>query len=184
MPGATTPDNIVFPVEGDAIDPLNGWFAQQAASTQAALTALRGDFEEPELPAPISSMGNAVQAITATAWADIPNMSAVTLDLPRPCWVTLSFGAWITATAGDTRAGVRVTGATSISENQLDAGGPSTAWGQVLYTTPTGTRQGNSVRTVRLNAGTNTISGRAYRNGSGTNQVNYSSLQVAPLRWA
>ena len=185
MPGTTTPDNISFPVVGDTMTPLNAWFAQQAADVQAALTAMRTEFSKPPVPAPMSSQGANVQTVTATAWADLPNLPAINLVLPAACWVTIDFGAWLTASSGDVRASARVTGATTLGETQLEVGGSTTAWGQVLYSNgTTSTRQGGSHRTVRLNAGTNTITGRAYRNGSGTQQANYSTLQVSPLRWA
>lgn len=185
MPGSTTPDAIVFPVQGDKMAPLETWFAQQAASVQTAISDLRSDLELPDLPFPLSEQGANVQGVTATAWADLPNLAAISLTLSRPCWVTITFGAWMAANAGDVRATSRVTGATTLGETQLEVGGPTNGWGQVLYTNnTTGSRQSASVRTVRLNAGTNTITARAYRTGSGTQQVNYATLQVAPLRWA
>ena len=185
MPGSTTPDAVIFPVAGDNLAPLESWFAQLAATTQTALSNLRTEVTKPDLPFPISEQGANVQAITATAWADLPNMPSISLTLPNPCWVTITFGAWLAAAAADVRASARVTGATTLSETQLEVGGPATAWGQVLYSNnTTSTRQSSSVRTVRLNAGTNTITARAYRTGSGVQQVNYSTLQVAPIRWA
>ena len=185
MPGATTPDSIVYPVTGDVMAPLNSWFAQLAASTQTAMTALRAELVEPDLPDPMSIKGNDVQAVTATAWANLPGAAAISLTLPQACWVTITVGAWIVATQGHTRASASVTGATTLAETQLEVGGSSSAWGQVLYTdTTSATRQSSGVRTVRLNAGANSIQLRAYRGGTGVNQVNYSTLQVAPLRWA
>lgn len=185
MPGTTTPDNIQFPVAGDNMAPLESWFAQQAASVQTALDNLRAEAVLPDLPFPQSVNGDTVRNITSSTWADLPGMPAITLDLPNPCWVTIVFGAWVNAPTGDVRASARVTGATTLGETQVEVGGVTTSWGQVLYTNGTsGTRQSNSVRTVRLNAGVNTIRARAYRNGSGVQQVNYSTMQVSPLRWA
>lgn len=186
MPGSTTPDGVVFPVAGDRIAPLETWFAQQAGSVQTALNSIRNELTVPPLPVPQSVQGATVQSITATSWANLPNMASISLNLPHPCWVTIVFGAWMVATASDTRASVRVTGATTLSETQLEVGGSATAWGQVLYTNnTTGSRQSSSVRTVRLNAGNNTITARAYRTASGgSNSVNYSTMQVSPIRWA
>lgn len=185
MPAQTTPDSIVYPVLGDIMEPLNGWFAQQAASVQTALTAMRNEFDQDPLPDPISRKGADVQAVTATAWADLPNLAAITLTLPQACWVTIVMGAWITTSAGTIRSAPRVTGATTLGESQLEVGGDASAWGQVLYSdATTGTRQASSSRMVRLNAGANIITPRAYRTGAGTSQVNYSTLQVSPVRWA
>lgn len=184
MPG-TTGRGIVFPVKGDKMAPLAGWFAQQAASVNDALDDVYSEFEVPDYPAPQSIQGATVQAVTATAWADLPNAPAITLELPRACWVTIVHGAWMASgnTAGDVRGASAVTGATTLNENQLEVGGPATAWGQVMYTTGAGTRQQSGTRFVRLNAGVNTIKLRAYGSG-GSKNMNYSTLQVSPVRWA
>jgi hypothetical protein len=185
MPANTTPDNIIYPAGGDNLNPLKSWFAQLATSVQAALTALRAEAVKPALPNPISIKGANVQAITSTAWADLPNITAATLNLTAPAWVQITVGAWATASAGDTRISAAVSGATTLGESQLEVGGDNASWGQVIFTdSTTGSRQSASVRIVRLNAGTNTIKVRAYRNGSGTNQSNYTTLQVTPIRWA
>lgn len=186
MPTYTDPDAIASPVNGDKMGPLAAWFQLQAASVQAALTALRSDVEVPEYPEPLSVQGPTTQAVTATSWADLPGADAITLELPQACWVEIIHGAWMssTSTGGDVRGSSRVTGATTLSENQLEVGGPSSAWGQVMYTGGMlGTRQCSGTRFVRLNAGTNTIRLRAYGSGTGKG-MNYSTLQVTPIRWA
>lgn len=186
MPAETTPDGIGYPVIGDNMTPLAGWFAQQAADVQAALTALREEIALPPLPAPVSARGSNVAVVTSTAWADLPGSSPLSLELPRACWVNINFGAWVACDTGDVRASVRVTGATALGETQIEVGGDASAWGQVLFASAgQGNIQASSIRTVRLNAGTNTIQVRAYRTGAaGTQVVNYSTLQVTPTRWA
>jgi hypothetical protein len=125
------------------------------------------------------------QAVTVTSFGDLPNMGTATLVLPAAAWVQITLSAWVYATAGETRASVAVSGATTLGESQGEVGGVTNAWGHVLYTnTTTTTNQGTSLRVVRLNAGTNTIKVRAYRSGAGTNQVNYATLAVTPIRWA
>lgn len=187
MPANTSPDNLSYPVEGDNIAPLQTWFATLAGNVQAALTALRAEAVQPELPFPQTVVGNSVQAITSTAWADLAGISAITLTLTRPAWVQIDVGAWMVAAAGDSRVSVQVSGATSLSESQTEVGGGAGAWGQVIYAAAAaGTRQQTLTRTVRLNAGTNTIKVRAYRTGGSNTQnfANYSTMTVAPLRWA
>jgi len=185
MPGSTTPDEIIFPVAGDNLAPLESWFAQQAATTQTAISNLRTEVVKPDLPFPLSEQGASSQAVTATAWADLPNMPSITLTLANPCWVTIVLGARLNGASGQVIASARVTGATTLSETQLEVGGPATAFGQVMYTdSSTATRQASSIRTVRLNAGTNTITFRAYRTGSGTVKCDYATMQVSPIRWA
>lgn len=184
MPGSTD-RGIVFPVKGDIMEPLAGWFAQQAASVDDAIDDIYEEFEVPEYPDPKSIQGAVNQAVTATAWADLPNAPAISLTLPRACWVTIVHGAWMasTNTSGDVRGSSSVSGATVLSESQLEVGGATTAWGQVMYTTGVGTRQQSGTRFVRLNAGENVIKLRAYGTGGGK-AMNYSTLQVSPVRWA
>ena len=188
MPSETS-RGITYPVIGDAMQPLPGWFATLASTTNDAIDDVYDTLELPDYPAPQSIEGATTQPIAATAWADLPNAPAITLDLPRACWVTIVAGAWLqTSGTGDLRVSARVTGATTLGETQLQVGGPTSAWGQVMYTSSNsvGTQQNSSTRFVRLNAGSNVIQLRAYRNGGATNtkSVNYSTLQVSPVRWA
>lgn len=185
MPGSTTPDGIAYPVVGDKMGKLAPWFASLASSVQTALDALRADAVRPVVPAPKSAIHGAAVAISATAWADTPSIPAITLTLERPCWVLITHAAWMVSTSGDTRYSSAVSGATTLSETQLEVGGPASGWGQVLFAdSTTGTRQSSGSRVVRLNAGTNTIKARAYRSGGGTHAANYPTLQVSPLYWA
>lgn len=182
-----TPEGIIYPVNGDSMTPLAPWFAQLASSADEAIYNLRLELDKPALPDPQSVEGASMQDVTATAWADLPNANAITLELIDACWVQISHSAWLQSTVGDLRVSSRVTGATTLAENQLQVGGPNTAWGQVLYQAANpGTNQGSGSRIVRLNPGTNTIRLRAYRSGTsgGTRRANYSTLQVTPLRWA
>lgn len=186
MPANTSPDNLPYPVVGDNLNPLRTWFSLLASAVQTALTNLRAEAVKPALPAPVSVKGNNTQAVTATSWADLPNIAAATLNLPQACWVQITVGAWVVATAGDVRISANVTGATTLGESQIEVGGDSSSWGQVMYAAAdTGTRHATSTRVVRLNAGTNTIRVRAYRTSTGgTVGSNYTTLQVAPLYWA
>lgn len=183
MPG-TTSRGIIFPVNTDVMQPLAGWFAQQAASVNDALDEAYSEFEVPEIPYPLSSSLFGIKNITATAWADIPEMDEITLDLPRAAWVNIALATWVSAPSGEVRVSSRVTGATTLSESQLEVGGVN-AFGQIVYTrNTTGTVQGSSLRTVRLNAGTNVITPRAYGALGGVKDVRYTCLQVTVTRWA
>lgn len=184
MPANTTPDNIPYPVAGDVIVPLRTWFANLASGTQTAISNLRTELAVPALPAPISGQGNDQQAVTASSWADLPGFTAITLTTSRPVWVTINIGAWLVSLGGSVRVSARVTGATTLGETQLEVGGPTTAWGQVLYLAANAMAGSTTAtRTVRLNAGTNTIQMRAYRETTAENRCNYSTLQVSPIRW-
>lgn len=186
MPG-TTAEGFQFPVAGDVMEPLNAWFALLASSGDTAVANLRTQLAQDPLPAPLTIKGADTQAVTATAWTDLPNAGPITLTLARACWVNIVHGAWLTSTVGDIRFSSRVTGATTLGESQVEVGGDASAWGQVGYTSGTaGITQASGTRFVRLNAGTNTIQLRAYLAGgtTGTRRANYSTLQVAPIRWA
>ena len=185
MPATTTPDGIPYPVVGDKVGPLEKLFESLASGVQTALTNLRNETVAVPIPDPISIVGASIQAVSETAFADLPGITAIGLTLPAPAWVRIDLGSWVVSTAGDTRVSVRVTGATTLSETQLEVGGPTGGWGQVIYAAASpSTRQQSVSRIVRMNAGTNNVAVRAYRTGSGNHNANYTTLQVTPLRWA
>lgn len=186
MPGSTSPDGITYPVVGDKMSPLATWFAGLATTAQDAISALRGELAVPEYPDPESRKGQDQLFWPHTTWTDLTGIEPITLELERACWVTITVGAWLVAeTNGDIRASARVTGATSLGESQLEVGGDPSAWGQVLFlTSGSASGQASATRQVRLNAGINTITMRAYQTGSGTRMVNYATMQVSPIRWA
>lgn len=185
MPGTTTPDGIQYPVVGDKMGKLAPWFASLASSVQTAITALRAEAVKPVVPAPKSALFNGNVTVTATSWANLPSIPAVTLTLEKPCWVLITHGGRLLAGTGAIVFSSNVSGATTLGETQLEVGGTAGGFGQVPYGDgSTSTRQSSGTRVVRLNAGTNTIRARGYRVGSGTQQVNYPTIQVAPLYWA
>lgn len=134
------------------------------------------------LPDPIRSMGitGGSTIITATAWAVIPSLSPITLVLPAPAWVDLRLGSWLGASTGNVRAGISVSGATTITEDE------SGQWGNVMYAQDlNGPASGAWIGKARLlNAGTNIITARAYKAATGTCVANYPILEAFPLRWA
>lgn len=185
MPATTTPDGIPYPVPGDKMGPVETLFQALASGVQTALTNLRNETVSVPLPDPISNVGASTQAVSETAFADLPGISAIGLTLPAPAWVRIDLGSWVIATQGDTRISVRVTGATTLSETQLEVGGPTGGWGQVIYAAASpSTRQQSVSRIIRMNAGVNNVAVRAYRTGGGSHNSNYTTLQVTPLRWA
>lgn len=185
MPASTTPDSIVYPVVTDRMGPVEKLFEALASSVQTAITNLRKETVDKPLPAPVSQIGRDVISVSATTWSDLPNISTVSLNLSAPAWVSIDVGSWVIATSGDTRVSARVTGATTLSETQMEVGGATTCWGQVIYAAGSpSTRQQNSHRVVRLNAGNNVIAVRAYKSGGGSHNSNYTTLQVTPIRWA
>jgi len=141
------------------------------------------------VPEPFSLARTAdVNAITSTSvFGQVVSGMSTNIVVPagRALWVTITFGAWVTATAGETRAGIRLSGATVLEPQDGITG--STSWGQTLYASASdgsGTFQQSMTKTVKLLAGTTTIEARAYQAGGGTHQVNYPVIDVIPQRWA
>lgn len=143
-----------------------------------------------ELPDPQGVIHpSSTQEITATSWANLPDMPTITLDLTRDAWVQINLGAWLATSSSvtDVRASFIVTGATTTVEVPGSQSYGVASWGQVLYkslASGTGTAQHTLTRVYKLNAGSNTITARAYRTGGSLAQTNYVSMNVTPLRWA
>lgn len=143
-----------------------------------------------ELPDPQGALLPASpQAISATSWANIPNMPTISLDLTRDAWVQITLGAWLTSSGSNTdvRASFIVSGATTTVEVPGSEPYGAYTWGQVLYkalATGSGTEGGTISRVYKLNAGSNTITARAYRTGAATAETNYVTMNAIPLRWA
>lgn len=134
------------------------------------------------LPEPQTVTYSNTQAITAASWTAIPNLPTVTLILPYACWITLQVSAWTSAASGDVRMGASVSGATTLIPNEMTPGGVA-HWGVTAINAGV-TVQTNAIRTVKLNAGTNIITGSAYRTGAGAVNTNYPVLSVIAVRWA
>lgn len=182
--GNTSPDNITYPDAVDLVGDVQPDFVVLANSVQTAITDLRGDINLElndlfALPAPITQVGNDVQAITATSWAVIPGFTAINLNLVRPAWVEVTLGAWCVASAGEIRGGIALTGATTQTPSQPN-------WGNTIYQSfdNTNTVSQQVTKTVLCGAGTTTFTPQAYQLGGGTKQFNYTVMQVVPLRYS
>lgn len=179
----TSPDAITFPDTVDRVGQIQPHLATMAASVQAAITDVRNDTDADfadifALPAGAISTGASVQAISATAWAAIPNITSISMNFTRPAWVMATFGAWMVASTGDLRGGIALSGATVQAPNVP-------GWGQTLYLGGVaGTVQNTCQKLVLVGAGTTTFQAQAYQSGGGTKQMNYTTLQVVPIRWA
>jgi hypothetical protein len=134
------------------------------------------------IPAAASVNGAAINAITATAWADFPGTS-VTLNMTfaASTLTRIGFGAWFSkASAIDVRVGAKVTGAAAgvagASESQPN-------WGAVLMSGADSDHDGGAFacKTITCPAGASTFTLRAYV-ASGSINVNYPFLEVVPIR--
>ena len=135
------------------------------------------------LPALQTVSNNINETITATAWTGLPTPVSISLTLAAPAIVQVSLGGWLTASAGDTRCGVALSGATV--QDALTVDGAAASWGATLYKATGGssTEQQSFTRLYQCNAGTTVFDVQAYQSGGGTHQVNNPVLQVLPVRY-
>lgn len=130
------------------------------------------------LPDPMYAQFTTVPAlITATTWALMPGMPDIDVTLPSAAWCQITLSSWLNS-GSDLRVGIRLQGATSQSDASW--GG---RWGRVLRKTA-GYEQMSVTFVEKLNAGMTEVQVMAYRAGSGSDSHNYTTLEVAPLRWA
>lgn len=136
------------------------------------------------LPDPVVATSPATtNTIVATTFAPLPGGDlTVSLVLTRPAWVHVELSAWLIKTAAsDLRAGVRLTGATALTEE-------TPTWSQVLYSgTPFAAAGATATasKVVKFLAGTTVAQMRAYlATVAGTSQVNYGRITLTPLRWS
>lgn len=139
------------------------------------------------LPAPVRYAPGSTHTVAATAWGTtLPGTVAQSITVSQPTWVLVTFGAWIVASAGETRAGVSLGGATVVTPPNYQQDGivGSGAWGQTLIlqsSDATGSGQRTQQRAYLLAAGTTTFTIEAYLATAGTHQVNYPVLEIVPL---
>lgn len=179
--GNTSPDNIVYPDATGQVGNVQADMVTMANSVQAAITDLRADVNSElndfyNMPTPVTRTGASVQGVTATSWANLPNISNISFNFSRPCWVQVTLGAWVVATVGEIRAGINVSGATTQPPNQP-------GWGNTIYQSfdNANTVSQQVTKLILCNAGTTTFTAQAYQAGGGTKQLNYSVLMAAPL---
>lgn len=142
----------------------------------------------PALPDPVRYAPGTTHTPAATAWGTmLPGTAVQSITVVRPTWVLVTFGAWMISTAGETRAGISLGGATVVSPPSAQQGGVvgSGAWGQTLYASAADTSTASGQRAMQrvylLNTGTTTFTIEAYIATAGTKGVNYPVLEITPL---
>jgi hypothetical protein len=139
------------------------------------------------MPAAVRYAPGNVNTVAATAWGTtLPGTVAQSITVSQPTWVLVTLGAWMVASAGETRAGVSLGGATVVTppNYQQDGVVGSGAWGQtiVVYANDfNGSAQRSQQRAYLLAPGTTTFTIEAYLATAGTHQVNYPVLEILPL---
>jgi hypothetical protein len=162
------------------------WRRTNYNGTWTAWTLLAGPVNT--LPAAVRYAPGNVNTIAATSWGTIvPSTTPQSITVSQPTWVLVTFGAWMQASAGETRAGISLSGATTLSPPNYQQDGVigSGAWGQTLYMAVSdiaaGSGQRSSQRVYLLNPGTTTFTMEAYMATAGAHAVNYPVLEIIPL---
>lgn len=152
----------------------------------ALLAGAPVDVTDFSLPDTVGGFGNGTNEINATAWTALPTTPlAVDITNPHPtaemlCLVTL--GAWGIVGTSDARVSIAMSGAANVAAG-IGGGGPI-GWGEVLQITGSTSEQQQAVWPVELPPGTTTLTVVAYVSADGgTQQVNYPTLRVIPLRY-
>lgn len=143
------------------------------------------------LPIPAQAYANGVNTIVSAAntWADLPTIAcAVSITNPHPtapmlCLVTWS--AWLSVTtSSEVRVAPRVSGSTTITAGP---GGIAYGWGQIPRadtTTGYGSKGGSGYVQLPASVTAATFTLQAFRvAATGTQQVNYSVMEICPLRF-
>jgi hypothetical protein len=143
------------------------------------------------LPDEVAGYSGGTNTITATTFTDLPtNACAVSITNPHPTadmLVAVHCGHWINlpASAAFTRTCPRVSGSITIAAGVTSVGGGHAGWGMVCGSNVQGNAQHSGYATYTLPPGTATFTMQAYKDSAaaGTHQVNYSVIQITPLRY-
>lgn len=139
-----------------------------------------------DLPDVVTAFGNGTNTITATSFSVLPTTTCTAaITNPHPtanmlCIVT--YGAWMVATTNDCRMALDFSGATVIAAGI--GGGAAIGYGEVPITsTATGSMHRQATITVGLAPGATTVKTYGMRTTSGTQNINYPTIRIIPLRY-
>lgn len=143
------------------------------------------------LPANQSASGGGTNNVTAAVnvWQDLTSAPAsVSMTNPSADFdlvVNVHFGAWMSASAGDVRMGLVLSGGLTVATP-----GPGVnnviGWGLLPMTSQTTTDQHMGFMQVTIPAGAAAVTFKAWglrTNGAATAQVNYPSINLVPDRF-
>lgn len=143
------------------------------------------------LPANQSATGGGVNSVTAAVnvWQDLTAFPAsVVMTNPSTDFdlvVNVHFGAWMSASAGDVRMGIVLSGGLTVATP-----GPGVnnviGWGLLPTTSQTTVDQHNGFMQVIIPAGAAAVTFKAWgmrTNSGATAQVNYPSINLVPDRF-
>lgn len=136
-----------------------------------------------DLPDVATGFGSGANTITSATFAPLPTIqctAAITNAHPSAnmlCLVT--YGAWMSASTGDVRMSLDVSGALTIAPGI--GGGAAIGWGEVPMSASTANAQFSATFTAQIPPGTTTFKTYALRTGAGTVACNYPTIRLVPL---
>jgi hypothetical protein len=143
------------------------------------------------LPANVGGYGNGINTLAggAAAWTAMPSFP-IALQMTNPSAdfdlvVNVFFGAWMSASAGDVRMGIVLSGGLTVTPPAPGANQPA-GWGQMPMTSQTTADQHMGFMQVVIPAGAATVTFTAHgarSNGTANAQVNYPTINLVPDRF-
>lgn len=134
---------------------------------------------------------NAVAIAATSGFANLAGTN-LTVNLPRKALVKIHLNSWCTIGSFSSgtvflRAGVAVSGATTVTPTEGIPESGTSDWGGVLYFSAGssgGGHQKSSMRLVELNAGSNTFNIQAYKSSAPVAMsLSYSYYIIEVVRW-
>lgn len=142
-----------------------------------------------DIPDVVTAFGNGTNTIVSATFAVLPSVACTAvITNPHPTanmLALVTYGAWMTVSAGDVRISLDISGALTIAAGI--GGAAAIGWGEIpIVSLPTGaTSSGSQQRqatiTVSLPPGATTFKTYALRTGAGVVAVNYPTIRVVPL---
>ena len=138
-------------------------------------------------PGVVTDFGNGTNTISATSFSVLPGTpcsASITNPHPTASMLTLvSYGAWLVATTNTVRISLDITGSVTIAAGSI-GGGAAAGYGEIPYLNAApGGGQNAATITVEVPPGTATFEMWAMRTTSGSQQVNYPTIRLVPLRY-
>jgi hypothetical protein len=170
------------PVEG-----MSCWLADINAETIYTGSQWITIWPVPALPAIAEAHDGSGRTVTATSWAAIPAGTAscsITNPGPYTLECDVYYGAWMIVTASDLRICPVASGGVTLGAGP---GGICLDWGQILLSSAAASTPGTAYGHFSIPAGVGavTVALQAYRTAaSGSQTVNYATVQVVPRRWS
>jgi hypothetical protein len=144
----------------------------------------------PAMPAEVTVAGSALHTITATTWGSIAVTGSITNpSAVRALVVRIQLAAWMVASGAYVRAAPFTSGAVTLAATGTGLPDAVANWGEVLYqdTPATGTAAGQQSTSVTVTVpagGTLNVGVAAMReSATGSQQVNYPTLRLSPIRY-